>query len=253
MTEASDLVELTIGGQVHRGWKEARVEVGIDTVAHSFQLTLAERWPGEEKAWVIEAGSAAKVSIGGETLISGYIDVVEPGLSGDDHTIRVSGRAKAADLIDCSAVAKPGSWKGKKLEEIATELAKPFGITVTAEASTAPAFKAFALQPGETVFEAIARMAKMRGLLVISDADGNLHVVRPKPTGSAIRLEQGKNLKAIVGKHNVSDRFSEYLIKGQAAGDDGQNGKAVSQPKGEAKDPGVKRYRPLIIDRKSVV
>jgi hypothetical protein len=84
-------------------------------------------------------------------------------------------------------------------------------------------------------------------LLPVSSADGNILLMRPQIGGGAIRIEQGRDIEAFAARHDVSERFSEYLLKGQAAGDDEHNGRAVAHAKGEAKDPGVKRYRPLMI------
>lgn len=244
---AKDQVELTIDGKAHRGWTSARVEIGIDNLASEFRLDLTERWPGQPERWVIEAGAEAKVSIGGEVLITGFIDQLESNLQKDDHILSIYGRSKAADLIDCSAIATPGSWKNKRLEDIAAELAKPFGLTVTADVSTGAPFKSFAIQPGESVSEVIERMTRMRGLLSISDAQGNVLITKPRPRGVRVRIEQGKHFEIVQGSHNVTERFSQYVLKGQSAGDDNLNGKAASQPKAEANDPGVKRYRPLLI------
>jgi prophage tail gpP-like protein len=248
MAEAgADQVELTIGGRVFGGWKSISIESDLDTLADSFELGVTERWAGQPDRWAIEAGAAAKVLIGGEVVIDGYVDVLESQFADSSHSITVSGRSRAADLIDCSAIAKPGSWRNRKIEAIAAELAKPFGITVTAKASTGAALKAFALQPGETVADALGRMLQMRGLLAISNPRGEIEIVTPDSGVQVARIEQGKQPLQITGHHTVRDRFSTYIVKGQAAGDDEANGKTVAAVKAEAKDPAVTRYRPMMI------
>jgi prophage tail gpP-like protein len=248
-----DKIELKVAGRVHGGWTEAEVTVGIVSLAGSFDLSLSDSWPADGnqgsdiETRVIEAGSEAGIFVGGEQLITGYIDQVEPSLTDIEHAIRIAGRSKAADLLDCSAVHKPGSWSNRRFEDIAADLARPFGIDVTADVATGDPFKNFALQPGETVFQAIERMGKMRGLLAVSRGDGSIAIIRPQISGSAIRLQQGRDFTQIMARHDVSERYSEYLVKGQARGDDDHNGKAVAHPKGTATDSGVKRYRPLLV------
>lgn len=242
-----DDVTLTIGGMIYGGWTSIELAMGIDAVAPSFKIGITERWPNHPERWVIDAGAPAVVAIGGETMITGYIDSLESDLVADQHNISISGRSKTADLIDCSAINTPGSWKNLKLEAIAAEIAAPFGITVTADASTGAPFKAFALQQGETAWDAIERMLKQRGLLGITDVKGNLHLVSPKPGPPAFTITQGREPIEISGSHDVSDRFSRYIAKGQAAGDDHANGAVTTGPRGEASDPGVRRYRPLIV------
>lgn len=243
----ADDVMLTVGGRKYGGWTDIEIAVGIDAVASSFRIGLTERWPGHSERWVIDAGSPAVVSIGGEPVITGYIDRLESWLSKDLHNVTITGRSKAADLVDCSAVNQPGSWLNRSLESIAADIAQPFGITIIAEAPTAPPLKRFALQQGESAWDAIARMLKQRGLIGVSRADGSVALVSPKPGAAAITLAEGRDLLEIRGEHDVSDRFSRYIAKGQASGDDQASGAVVAGPKGEASDPGAGRYRPLIV------
>src|SRR3546814_336625 len=174
-------------------------------------------------------------------------DVCSSDLSVDNHAIRVTGRDRAADLVDCAAVHKPGSWSGRKLEQIATELVKPFGLKVTARASTGAAFKSFALQQGECVWEAIGRLCKFRGVLVQATADGNVEIITPGKRKASFKLAQGDNVLAGEATHDVRDRFSRYILKGQSAGDDEANGTTTSQARADSADAAVKRYRPLMI------
>ena len=247
MAEASEIVTLTVGGQRHEGWTEVEIVRALDTMAGSFSLTLTERWADQREAFALEAGAACTVAIAGETVITGWIDQLAPSISGSSHTITISGRDRAADLIDCSAIAVPGSWRDTKLETIAAELAKPFGVSVTARADTGPAIRRFALQQGETVQAAIERLCKFAGLLAISPPDGNIDLIAPETSGAVERFELGVSILAGSAAHDVSARFSDYIVKGQASGDDTASGKTVSGPKATAKDPGVKRHRPLLV------
>ncbi len=40
------------------------------------------------------------------------------------------GRDKTGDLVDCSVVHSSGKWKGVRLEQVAADVCRPFGITV---------------------------------------------------------------------------------------------------------------------------
>jgi len=243
----ADAVELAIDGRAYGGWKEISIDLDLDAGASSFSLRVTERWQGQPDRWAIEADSPCTVSIAGVPVITGHVDRLETSLDGTSHSIDVSGRSKAGDLVDSSAIATPGSWRGRKLEQIAAELAAPFGIQVQAAGDTGPAFRLFALQQGETVWEAIQRLCSHRGLLAVSRPDGDVHIVSPKPVGTAVRLVQGLNILSLSGSHDVTGRFSSYIVKGQSAGDDELNGKPAAAAKGDASDPAVKRHRPLVI------
>lgn len=242
-----DMVTLAIAGERHQGWTSVSVTRSIDALSGSFELTLTERWPDRPERFVIEAGTACRVEISGETVIDGYIDRLSPEIDGQSHMITVSGRDRTGDLVDCAAIASPGSWSNRSVEAILTELAAPFGVTVKAEVSTGAPLKKFALQPAETVGQVIERLCRQRGLLAIAEPGGVLALTRPNAGAPVETIREGVNLLAGSGNFDVSNRFSDYRVKGQASGDDQANGKTVAAPSGKASDPGVKRYRPLIV------
>lgn len=246
----SDMIELEVGGLRHSGWKNANVQTGFDRFAGSFSLTLADKWPDDSgfdlEQLSVEAGQSCAIYVGGELIISGFIDQALPQINGESHEISINGRSKAADLLDSSAVHSPATWSQRRLEDIAADLIAPFGLKITAQTSTGEAFKKFALQQGESVFQAIERMCQMRGLLPISAANGDIIIMTPQISG-AIPLLEGENILSASAQHDVSGRYSEYIVKGQSASDDDHNGRATSQLVGSAKDPAIGRYRPLII------
>jgi prophage tail gpP-like protein len=243
----ADVVTLAIDGQRYEGWKAVRITRAIDTLSGDFSLQLTDRERQGADRLKLRAGSACEVQVDGETLITGFIDRVIASIDGGSHSLSIDGRDKSADLIDCSAVPKFSSWVNVPLETIASQIAAPFGITITARASTKPAIRRFALQQGESVFAAIDRLCRYRGLLAVSTADGMIELVTPMQGTASMRIEEGENALALSITHDVSERFSEYLLKGQSSGDDMLSGKAAAGPSGKASDPGVKRYRPLLL------
>jgi len=243
----SEAVKLIIDGQVNEGWESVSIEQNLNAICAGFGLTVTETWPGQPERRIIAPGAAFDLYIGDERLITGWLD--EPVRDMDDRgqTITVTGRDRTSDLIDCSAVHKPGSWRNQKLEKIATDLLSPFGLTVKAEASTGPAFAHFALDQGETVADALTRLARLRGLLVGSDRQGNLILHQPSPKRVNTALVLGQNLKTLRVSDSAAERFSHIIVKGQQQGGDTVAAKDAASPKGEARDPGMTRYRPLII------
>ncbi|MBI1408115.1 MAG: hypothetical protein GC145_18540 [Caulobacter sp.] len=235
-----DQISIRIGGKIFTGWKTFTVSVGIDALVGHFQIALSERWPGDPDQWGIEAGDACQLFIGEDKVITGWVDVAEYALDAERHPLTVSGMEKTIDLTDCSAIHKPGSWKGRKLEQIAADLTAPFSIGVKAVASTGAVFATFALQQGEKVFEAIDRMARQRGVLPVTTAEGDLQLIVPGQQAAGYSLELGQTIEAITFTNSLGERFSDYVLKGYSA--DG-----ATRPKATEKDGGLGRYRPLLI------
>lgn len=240
-------VALVVDGQAYLGWSELRIERAIDTLVGSFELTLASKATTGGEDWPVKQGQAAQVVLGGKPLVTGWIDRIGRSLDANQRALTVSGRDKACDLVDCSAMNKPGSWRNVGLAKIAAELAKPFGVSITVTGDAGKPLSRFALQQGETAFAAIERLARYRGLIAFSDGRGGVIIGNPDSGSRIGGLTEGVNIKEIETELDDSQRFSEYLIKGQASGSQQRHGKVVAQVKGEAKDASVGRYRPMLI------
>lgn len=236
-------VSLHIAGQRFDGWKEIVVQRSLETLSGSFSLAMTDRWAGQPSRWNIEAGQACKVLIGNDLVLTGYIDRATYTVTGSRRSISISGRDLTADLIDCSADFRPGSWTGRRLEQIVADLIKPFGLTSRALAPTGAVFAKFAVQPGEAVFDTISRLCRQRGLLAITNPAGELLLTRPGKTAAGYSLELPGNIEEISFDNDAAERFSDYVLKGYGPGGDA----AVSRPKATATDGGISRHRPLVI------
>lgn len=240
-------VVLETGSKSYGGWTAMRIVRGMEALAGTFTFEVSELWPGQGTARRIEPGAACSVKVDGKAVITGYVDELDVEHDAKTHTVRVSGRDKTADLVDCSAIHKGGQWRGRTIAQIAADLCAPFGIQVKAATDVGKPLPTFALQEGETVFEALARLARIRALLLESDASGNLVITRAGAVKVGTALVLGENILSVRGSVGLHDRFSEYVAKGQAAGSDDNFGQAVSQISATATDGGVPRYRPMVL------
>lgn len=244
-------VSLQINGQAYGGWTSVRIERGIEQMAGRFSLAVTERWPDQPTARPIHPGDACRVSVDGETLITGFVDDVEPGYSSEDHTVQVSGRDATGDLVDCAA--DYGQWKGQTLAQLARTLCRPFGITVTDLAHDDYVFTALETDSGETVFDLLDRAARHAGVLLVSDGAGGLVITRTGTARAPTALELGRNILAGRGAFSHRDRFSEYRVIGQAPGTDSWNGADASEPVATVTDDRIRRYRPTIVDAEETI
>lgn len=240
-------VELLVGGRLYGGWTRLSLQRSIEQVAGGFALDLTRRWPGVQLPVGIVAGQACQVRIGGEPVITGHIDSVDTDIGPNSAQMRVEGRDRTGDLVDCSAIHKTGQWRGATLAQIAADIAAPFGIPVRLQTEAAEVFKRFALDDGERAFDAIERAARLRGVLVTSNALGELVLTRAGSTDSGVQLREGTNLVSLSTSHSWRERHSVVHLKTQVPGDDDENGPQAAHLKASATDAGIDRYRPLIV------
>jgi len=99
---ASDIRTLIVRGQEWSGWQRVAIQRAMDQVPSSFSIQVTEKFPlaGD---MVFNAGDPCVVKIGGDVVITGFIDRYSAIVGPTDHTVRIDGRSKSEDLVDCSA------------------------------------------------------------------------------------------------------------------------------------------------------
>lgn len=241
-----ETVTLTVAGTEYSGWTEVAVTRSMETIAGGFELGVTERWPGQQARSGIPLGGACSVAIGGQTIITGHIDEVEPTYDARQHRVMFRGRDATGDLVDCSAINSPGWWVGASLLTIAGDICEPFGIKIYGAVPTGT-FTLFSLQMGESAFEAISRMATRAGVLPVSDGQGGIVFTRSGMGAYAASVILGRNILKARGQFSNQDRFSQYIVLGQSPGNDYIAPAMITAGKGVAYDKGITRYRPLVI------
>lgn len=244
-------VELKVDGKIFSGWTSVTVNRSIETMAGYFDLGVNVQTSTDLSS--LAPGKPFTLSIDGQTVITGYTDGRRRQMGADSMKITIAGRDKTADLIDCAAIYKSGQWKKRTLEQIARDLCQPYGVVVRWEltdAESAAPFTSFTLDHSETVYEALGRAARARGVLITSNAAGDLVFTRADESHSD-RLVLGENLLSVDFDEDYRDRFSEYTVKGHGRSNgkvgDTVDARTIASQKGTATDSAITRYRPMII------
>ena len=238
--------EVIVRGEVYTGWQELSVQRALDAAAGAFELRSVAP-PGTR--WPIRPGDEVVIQPEGvtEPLVTGYVDSIEAESVSDRTSLVLRGRDRTADLVDSSAPTEPGEWSGLRLEELAREIAEPFGVPVVRLTAAGEPFERFAVQQGETAWAAIERAARSRGAILYTDGKGQLVLDQP---GSAIaegELVEGETVTASRLSWTLAERFRAYTVKAQRTGSDQAWGEVVSGIQGVAQDEEVQRERGLVI------
>ena len=215
--DVENLVSLEVGGMKYDGWKTVRIKHSIEHLAGTFTLDVSDRWPDQTEAFAIEPGASCTVSIGNDVMITGYIDAVHVKATATEHTITVDGRDKTGDLVDCSA--PPKEWLDVAFEDIAAEVCADYGIDVIVEASGGIVLPRKSTNTSETVHKLLDKMAKIQGVMMISDRMGGLKLTRAGLAGEAYdMLVLGENLKSIGYERSFANLYSSITVKSQVNG-----------------------------------
>ena len=242
---ARDAAKITVEvkGLLYEGWLQSDVERSIEAIAGTFSIPVS-MIPGQPPA--IKRQDAVTVRIGGVQVITGFVLAAEPFYRRDDCGYRVTGRDRTGDLVRCSAVHNGGQWRKAPLEQIAKDLLKPYGIEVKVEADLGAPLHDFKLAHGESVVDALARAARLRGVLVTRDDFGRLLLTKAGTRTFGGEIRRGSNVISMEGIGSDEQRHSDYIVYGQQnCSDDFEISRSL---KARSKDPEVLRYLPLVIN-----
>ncbi|MGI1672217.1 MAG: hypothetical protein K6L74_18100 [Neptuniibacter sp.] len=246
----SDQLVMVIDGTPHTGWKEAMIARSIERGQHNFSLKLSEIWNTGNKVnrRSIKKGMELQAYVNDDLLLTGYINSVEPTYDATNHIINVRGRSRLGDLVDCSNTGKP--FNGQSLLQICQSLCKPFNINVIVHASAKKAasqlfVKTKRLDLGEPIWEFLEELARIRALLLISNANGDLVITRAGKGHADVALVLGENIKSASGSFSDEQLFSEYTVTAQQSNDEQTQLEGVDTVLPKATVKGTGRYRPM--------
>lgn len=226
---ANDVV-LSIGGQKYSGWQDVRVTRDLEAGASDFELEVTERWAGQSKPWQIALFTPAVITFGSSLALTGYVERYEPSYNKDTHSVRIAGRSKTCDVIDCMPDIN-GSFNGQTLDAIAKAIAAPFNVNVIVQCDVGEAFPQAVMEKTETAHSFLEKLARMRQVLVTDDENGNLILTQAglggTATGSLIQSQLSPkidgNILEAKGKLSCNERYATYNVLGQnGVGFDGE-------------------------------
>jgi len=217
--QVMDDLAIIVGGTSLSGWSEIHVTRGAERVPSAFDVTATEKAPGQFRDVWIEAGAPVTVKIGGDLVLTGYVDRVIRQISPTGHIVRVQGRSKMQDIVDCSVtgdVLTGMSTFVADLLTLATQICKPYGISVKSltgdkvpVGKTAIPFSAALSETGSEVIETVARYTQV---LAYDDVDGNLVLAQAGGGGTmASGFAEGVNVQNAACSLSMDQRYSEYL------------------------------------------
>jgi prophage tail gpP-like protein len=236
-------IVVRVNGVEHTGWIQSEVVRSMEAIAGTFSVPVS-MVAGSPPS--IARGDRVQVLIGKTQVINGYVLAAEPFYKRGDCGLRVTGRDRTGDLVRSSAMHRGGQWRKARLDRIARDLLAPFGVDVMVEADLGAPLNDFKLWHGESVLDALARAARLRGVLVTRDDAGRLLLTTAGLRAFHGEVRRGWNVIEMSGIGSDEERHSEYIVYGQSnTAADFETARGL---KARALDPGVRRYLPLIVN-----
>jgi prophage tail gpP-like protein len=233
-------VALLVNGRRYDGWRSVAVTRTIQAASGTFALEISDKWTGQSLSWPIVEEDECTVELNGEPVITGWVDTRSQAIGPSTRTFAVNGKDKAAALVENSALLDRYSYKQTTALEVARAVAAPFGVTVRVGGGIElPRLRKIAINPGETAFEVVQRVAEASGLIVVSDGVGAM-ILTQAGESRADAIIEGRNVLNASITYNAAERFASYVVLGQRPGDNNSTASGL-RARGEAIDSDVRR------------
>ena len=223
---ASDEVGLSIKGALFRAWTTIVITRSIDSVdTVSMSAPFEPESPAFRSIFKPFSYYPVVCTVGGAPLFLGTVVGVAPVATPEITTVALSAYSRPGVLGDCTAsAASPLEFNKMGLYSIALQLCAPFGIGVILLNDAGPFFEQVSIPIGAKVLPFLTGLAQQRGLVMSSDALGNLVIQTSISAGLPVAvLTEGQSpLLSVSPSFNPQNFYS--IITGVEAVDIGTVG-----------------------------
>jgi len=195
---SKEIATLLVRGNLFTNWTSVRVEQLVTEAFPKFQFECTEesKIPLEVNALQFVPGDVVVVYVGGVQAIFGYIQERHVAYDAKQHGVRLVGVGDTFDLTNSMVpLEKLGGHDGKGWLELAKDLSSHLGIKIIPRGAVDNTpFENIQVQPGETIMAVLERYAKMRNIVIGSEATGGLMAIGEHEATSTGTLIEGNNI-----------------------------------------------------------
>lgn len=238
-----------IGGQEHKDWTQYNIDSDFLIPADGFSFETGQS--STQPTLSNYSGEQCEVLINDQLVLTGIIGNQQERVAHGSRDISFSGRDLAGLLVDCSAPQI--NVKGMAVLAAAKKLVEPWTKikTIALKSESNPVLDKIDIEPGETAWQALIKMANSVGLHVWFEPDGTLIIGGPDYSSPPVatlchsREDARHNIQSIQIEYDTENRYSEVTFLGQSHGRAGNSAK--HDLKWVYKDSSMALYKPKTV------
>jgi prophage tail gpP-like protein len=240
----NEIATLIVNGQRFEDWESVMVRRSWNDPYAYFQFTAAERDPLFRKVstpfdWrklQFKPGDHCTVLLAGQLAITGFIEMRQVAYDATQHGVTLLGKSYTAQGSKSSVDTKTGSFDGRNIVQVCTEVWGPYStpVKVIGSVDMTP-FDKLQNNIGETVWDFCERIARDRKVRLACDAFGKFLLIGEHSMRIVANLVEGKNILKMQCVINAEMVFEEYDVRGHSQATDDHNMRAASEQQAKAK------------------
>lgn len=217
-------IEIEVGGKTFGEFISASVQLHLDSLSSAFAFRTTST---DGDFLPIKAGQLCSVFVEEEKVLTGYIDLHSVNGSASEHAINVTGRDKTADILDSMIGVLPDIAVPVSLQTIVSKVISHIGSDSRVLVEDGLIIEDFTKaedvispEAGDNCFEFIERLARKKQVILSSDEEGNILIVRgdgKEVDAQIIHKLNGpeNNVIQYDVRYDLSQRFNKYIVVSQ--------------------------------------
>jgi prophage tail gpP-like protein len=228
---------------IFEDWESVWVQHRWAESTPQFRFTAVEREP-IPNLWdklQFRPGDWVNITLGGQlALQNGLIVSRQVAYDANQHGVQLEGKSLTYFAAKSSVDHPDGNFDGMTFEQVAhAVLDKYQGMSIATIGTLNPrVFQYLQNEKGETNWDFLERIARVRGIVLGSDHLGHFLLIGNHTYPVVANLVEGVNILSCQCVIQIEDLRGYYEVVSQGAGTDGNSGTAVSEPHGDAPGTG---------------
>ena len=245
-----EVAMIIVNGTNYTEWENVMVHVEFPGIFRMFRFSVSEQDPAVKRFadLQIKPQDKCEVYLGGELAVSGYVYERQTYYDANRHGVQIAGQSLPGDTVRSSVMEEGGQFNNQNLLQIAKKLYKPYGINVVTKGDTSGMMLQFddaQVQPGESPFHMLERLARARAVWIGDNASGDLVLFggMQGEQGGGAALVEGENIQWARITIDDLELVQHGTVLSQGNGTDDVWGRDVSSPQAEF-NMKFNRYKP---------
>src|SRR5580765_7997747 len=213
----TEIAVLVVNGQKFEDWESIWVQKRWAEAFSYFRFTAAERDRAvisSQPLWArlqFKPPDACAITLAGQLAITGYIEVRQVAYDARSHAVMLIGKSATAGPAKSSVDTKDGNFDNMSVEQAARKALAKTGASIKVIGSlNAQPYDKLQNQPGEKIWDFMERIARPRGIIIGSDAQGNFLLIGDHSYPVEGQLIEGINIKQCQAVFNYEHTYSTF-------------------------------------------
>jgi len=243
MPNPAEVATITTAGGTYSYWKSISIERTIGDTVSYMKFSAAEPGigAGETPSWgtlQLSPPAAAQGFLAGQLAISGIVTSRQASYDSKNHGVEIIVASYTESGIASTVDGSPGQYLNQTISQIANAVYGKIGVGVNVDGASGAdlPFERVSEHVGETRNAFIRRLAMMRNLHMVDDANGALNLIRGE-TARSTTLVEGQNI--LKGRILIQTQLGVPLVNllAQNFGNNVHSGPAAAQIKAVSLNP----------------